>query len=444
MNASTHSTHRQRRPAGARQGGRCYAQVVQNSPVSTSFQSRLERYADLIVHAGVGLAPGQELIVNADICHLNLVRLISGEAYRAGAKNVTVIYGDEASALIRYANAGPEAIEYAPQWFYDALTTATESGAALLTIDGANPALLRDVDPAKVAASGKARAIAGRKLAEIIGSWRTNWCIAAYATPAWASMVFPDESADTGVSKLWDAIFACTNADQPDPVAHWWKHALRLDERAKELTERHYDAIHLKGPGTDLRVGLVRNHVWGGGKSMTQAGIACSPNMPTEEVFTMPHRERVDGVVSSTKPLSVRGQVIDKIRVEFKDGRAVSASAEKGEDVLRRLLDTDENARRLGEVALVPYSSAVSRTDLLYFNTLFDENAACHIAFGRAIDDNLPGSSAMTPDQRMEAGVNDSLIHVDWMIGSDEIDVDGICPNGSAEPLMRSGEFIGL
>ncbi len=412
--------------------------------VSKSFPEQLATYARLIVQAGVGLAPGQELIINSDVANLDLVRLVGEEAYKSGAKNVVTLYTDERAALIRYANASQEAIEYAPGWLFEGLASAAESGAALLNIDSANPDLFRDVDPSKVAASSRARSVAGRRMFEMLSTWRTNWCIVAHASPAWAAQVFPGEAPDVALSKLWDAIFTCTHADQPDPVANWWAHAELLETRAKELTHRNYDAIHLMGPGTDLRVGLVKGHAWAGGKSVTKAGIACSPNMPTEEVFTMPHRDRVDGVVTSTKPLSVRGQVINQIRAEFKDGLAVKVSAGQGEEVLQRLLSTDEASNRLGEVALVPNGSAVSRTNLLYVNTLFDENAASHIAFGRAIEENLPAAAEMDADQKLRAGVNDSLIHVDWMIGSHEIDVDGIRQDGVAEPLMRSGEFVGI
>ena len=247
---------------------------------------------------------------------------------------------------------------------------------------------------------------------------------------------------DEAVAKLWDAIFLTSRVLEADPVAAWAEHCQTVARRKDWLNSLRLDALHFKGPGTDLRVGLVRNHVWVGVQSTMKNGITCSPNIPTEEIFTMPHRTRVNGQVSSSKPLSVRGQLVDGIVVEFRDGEVVNAKAAKGDETLQMLLSTDEGAKRLGEVALVPNSSTVAQTGLLFFNSLYDENAASHIAFGACYGENLKGYDSLSESERLDAGANDSLIHVDWMIGSAGVDVEGVQADGSMIALMRAGEWV--
>jgi aminopeptidase len=277
---------------------------------------------------------------------------------------------------------------------------------------------------------------------ELITRHQINWTIVACATPAWAAAVFPDLPKDEALARLWDAIFASSRVDQPDPVAAWKKHDANLHARAGWLTEKQYSALHFRGPGTDLRVGLSDGHLWLGGGSTAQNGLYGIPNMPTEEVFTTPHKDRVEGRVKSTKPLSYQGTLIEEISVRFEAGRIVEAHAARGEQVLQRMIETDEGARRLGEVSLVPHSSPIASSGLLFMNTLFDENAACHIALGQAYSSCLKDGDSLTPEQLSARGANSSLIHVDWMIGSDRIDVDGVSAAGVSEPVLRAGEWV--
>ena len=409
--------------------------------MSESFQDRLRRYARLAVRVGVNVQPGQELIVGADVGEVEFVRLVTEEAYRAGAKNVFAFYSDEPSTLIRFDQGSDEAIAYSPQWFSDALADNVRAGGSFLRVYGANPALLKNVPPEKVAVAGRAQAVANAKFSEINATMAANWSIVAHASPGWAQAVFPDLSADAAVQKLWEAIFACTCVDTPDPVKAWNDHAAQIEQRRDALNAMDLTTLHFKSPGTDLRVGLAEGHKFAGGRVKTGGGIVCSPNIPTEEVFTMPHKDRVDGVVRSTKALSLRGNMIDGIEMKFEGGKVLAAKATAGEEVLNGLLDTDEGARRLGEVALVPNSSRVSRANMLFLNTLYDENAACHIAVGQALTENLSGGKEMSAEERQSHGMNSSMIHIDWMIGSGETDLDGTTADGSTIPLMRSGEW---
>lgn len=406
------------------------------------FHENLARYAELTIREGVNLQPGQELILAADIGDAEFVRLVVREAYRAGATNVFTVWSDEVVTLTRYQEGSDEAIGTVPQWFFDGQVQAFRKNAARLGISSGNPSLLRDVNADRVAIASKALGQATRELSEVIAGFQVNWCVVGAASPAWAAKVFPNLSADEALSKLWDAIFLTSRVLEDDPIQAWVSHCEQLESRVEFLNELRLDALDFRGPGTALRIGLVDGHLWAGGRGVARNGVQCSPNIPTEEVFTMPHRARTVGVVRSTKPLSVRGQIVEGIEVEFKEGAAVRVSATKGEETLRGLIATDEGACRLGEVALVPNSAAVSRSGVLFLNTLFDENAASHIALGRCYEENLPGVEALSVEDRLARGANDSLIHTDWMIGSDQIDVDGIHTDGSVTALMRAGEWV--
>jgi len=322
------------------------------------------------------------------------------------------------------------------------MAAAYKNGAARLAIVGEDPSLLAKEDPEKVSRANRARSKAYMPALNMIAGFDINWTIVAAATPAWAKTVFPDDPEDVAVSKLWQAIFSASRVDTPDPIAAWEKHNANLQARTRMLNDKNYAALHFRGPGTDLRVGLADGHEWNGGSTAAKNGIVCNANIPTEEVFTTPHKDRVDGYVTSTKPLSYNGTLIQDIQVRFAGGRIVESKARTGEAVLNKVLDTDEGARRLGEVALVPFSSPISQSGLLFFNTLFDENASSHIALGQAYSKCIRNGGTMSEDELASHGSNKSLIHIDWMIGSDQIDVDGITQDGRAEPLMRGGEWV--
>ena len=301
--------------------------------------------------------------------------------------------------------------------------------------------LLAEADPAKVARANKANSIAYQPALEKIAGFDINWNIVAYPTVSWAKRVFPGDEDDVAAGKLAEAIFAASRVDGDDPVAAWTAHNSALGRRTEWLNSKKFHALHYSGPGTDLTIGLADGHDWQGGAATAKNGITCNPNIPTEEVFTTPHARRVDGHVVSTKPLSYQGTLIDGIAVRFEAGRIVEAKAARGEDVLRKVLDTDEGAARLGEVALVPHSSPISKSGLLFFNTLFDENAACHIAIGQCYAKCFVDGEKLAPAEIAARGGNKSMIHIDWMIGSDRIDIDGLDANGARTPVFRKGEW---
>lgn len=414
---------------------------------SLSFEQKLDRLASVAVNAGLGLARGQELVMTASVEALPLARRITARAYQAGASLVTTLLSDEESALLRYRHAANESFDKAPGWLYEGMAAAFRSGAARLAIAGGNPALLSNEDPEKVGRANRAVSQAYRPALELITRHDINWTIVASATPAWAAAVFPNLPREQALEKLWGAIFRASRADAGDPVATWKEHDAGLHRRADFLNAKRYSALHFRGPGTNLRVGLADDHRWMGGGTRAGNGVYCIPNMPTEEVFTTPHKDRVEGTVTSTKPLSYQGTLIEKISVRFAGGRVAEAKAASGQQVLERMIDTDEGGRRLGEVALVPHSSPIASSGLLFWNTLFDENAASHIALGQAYSTCLINGDRLTKEELAARGANESLIHVDWMIGSAEIDLDGIpaASNGkpgSPEPLMRKGEWV--
>ncbi len=402
---------------------------------------RLDKLAQVAIHVGLQLQTGQDLVLTAPMAAVPLVRRIAEHAYKAGANLVTPIFSDEELTLARYRHAPDESFDRAPGWLYEGMAKAFGNNAARLAIAGDNPMLLSNEDPAKVARANRANSMAYKPALEKITGFDINWNIVSYPSLSWAKQVFPNDSEDEAVRKLSEAIFAASRVDQPDPIAAWKAHNAALKARWTWLNERGFYAIHFKGPGTDLTVGLADGHRWKGGASEAKNGITCNPNIPTEEVFTTPHALRVDGAVRSTKPLAHQGTLIENIAVTFKDGRITEAHASRGEEVLLKVMDTDDGARRLGEVALVPHSSPISKSGLLFFNTLFDENAASHIALGQCYADCFIDGKSLTPDEMAARGGNKSLIHIDWMIGSGEIDVDGVDKDGKREPVMRKGEW---
>ncbi|HEY0759863.1 MAG TPA: aminopeptidase [Acidisarcina sp.] len=407
-----------------------------------SHEEKLERLAMVAVHVGLGLARGQELLITAPMDALDLVRRITAEAYRAGASLVTTFFNDDESTIARYRYGADESFDHAAQWLQDGIAAAYRSGAARLGITGANPALLAGQDPAKVSRANAAASKASRPALELITRHHINWTILPAATPAWAALVFPGEPQQRAMEKLWEAIFTATRVNEPDPVAAWRAHSAHLQRQVGLLNAKRFSGLHFRAAGTDLRVGLADDHLWLGGGTTAGNGIYCLPNMPTEEVFTTPHKDRVDGTVRSTKPLSYQGALIKDIAVRFEAGRIVEASASEGEEILQRMISTDDGARRLGEVALVPHSSPIAASGMLFWNTLFDENAASHIALGQAYSSCIRDGEQMDEAQLAAVGANESLIHVDWMIGSGAMDVDGLDAAGKPEPLMRSGEWV--
>ncbi|ANK74550.1 aminopeptidase [Ensifer adhaerens] len=402
---------------------------------------KLDKLAEVAIQVGLQLQRGQDLVMTAPVAAMPLVRLITKHAYKAGAGLVTTLYSDEDTTLSRYAYAPDESFDRASDWLFKGMAEAFAGGAARLAISGDNPMMLSAQDPAKVARANKANSIAYKPALEKISNFDINWNIVSYPNPSWAKLVFPNDPEEVAVEKLANAIFAASRVDVADPVAAWKEHNANLARRSAWLNGERFAALHFTGPGTDLTVGLADGHLWCGGASEAKNGVTCNPNIPTEEVFTTPHALRVEGHVSSTKPLSHQGTLIDNIQVRFEGGRIVEAKASRGEEVLNKVLDTDEGARRLGEVALVPHSSPISASGILFYNTLFDENASCHIALGQCYSGCFVDDTKLTPEQIRAQGGNSSLIHIDWMIGSGQVDIDGVRADGSRVPVMRKGEW---
>src|SRR6185437_12118106 len=407
-----------------------------------SFEQKLDQLARVAIEVGLGLARGQELVMTAPLDAVPLARRITEHAYRAGASLVTTLYSDDEALLARFRYAPDEAFDKAAAWLYDGMGAAYRSGAARLAITGASPQLLSGQHPDKVGRANQAVSRAYRPALELITRHEINWTIVAAATPAWAAAMFPDDSPETALSKLWDAVFRTTRVDGDDPVANWKAHDAGLQRRAAFMNEKRYAALQYRGPGTNFRLGLADDHLWMGGGTTAGNGLYCIPNMPTEEIFTTPHKDRADGTVRATKPLSYQGTMIEGIEVRFEAGRIVQANATRGLEILEKLISTDDGARRLGEVALVPHASPIASSGMLFYNTLFDENAASHIALGQAYTSCLRNGDKLTPEELAARGANSSLIHVDWMIGSSDLDIDGITASGTAEPVMRNGNWV--
>ncbi len=402
---------------------------------------KLDRLAEVAIKVGLQLQPGQDLVLTSSIAALPLTRRIVEQAYKAGAGLVTPIFSDDEITLARFRYGSDASFDRAAGWLHEGMARAYAQNAARLAVRGDNPSLLSGQDPAKVARANKANSTAYQPALEKITGFDINWTILAYPEVEWARQVFPGVSDEVAVGKLAEAIFAASRVDNDDPVAAWREHNAALAKRTEWLNGHRFHSLHFTGPGTDLKLGLADGHEWMGGASTAKNGVTCNPNIPTEEVFTTPHRLRVSGHVSSTKPLSYQGTLIDDISVRFEEGRIVEATASKGADVLNKVLDTDEGARRLGEVALVPHSSPISKSGILFYNTLFDENASCHIALGQCYSKCFVGGDKLTPDEVAAKGGNKSLIHIDWMIGSDKVDIDGVHEDGRRVPVMRAGEW---
>ena len=405
------------------------------------FEQQLDQYADLAIRVGVNVQPGQRLMIRSPVAAAPFVRRLVEHGYRAGSPLVDVEWSDEAVERARFRHAPDGSFAELAAWRYDARIEAARRGDALITILADDPYAFEGIDPERIATALRARQRALRPYSEITRRDGAPWALLAVPVPTWARAIFHDRSHEEATAELWRAVLETVRCDRPGARERWDEHLTQLAERRTLLNARRYRGLHFRGPGTDLTVGLAEGHRWEGGISYTPEGTPFVANLPTEEVYTAPHRNRVDGVVTSTKPLAHNGRLIEDLTLTFERGVVVRAEARRGEAALHAILDTDEGSRRLGEVALVPHSSPIAQRDHLFLETLFDENASCHVALGEAYRTSVEGGPAMSDDEARAAGLNDSLTHVDFMIGSAETDIDGLLPGGGREPLLRAGEW---
>lgn len=416
-------------------------------PSNTEHQTLLKKYAEAIVRVGLNLREGQRLVITNAVARgvpqagRPLVHEVTKAAYAAGAKYVEVFWGDEEIHRIRLKNAPEDSFEEYPTFQVRTIMDYIKNGDALLSIYANDPDPYQGLDPERMGVMQNTHLKNYSEISAEVSRNAINWSIAAAAAPAWAAKIFPDLKKDEGIAKLWEAIFQCTRADQPDPVAAWMQHIKDMTKRSKYLQAKKYSGLHYKAEGTDLTLGLPKGHRWISARMPAENGVEFTANMPTEEVFTLADRHRADGVVSATFPLSYGGNLIENFTVTFEDGQITKVTAKRNEAILQKLVDTDEGSKRLGEIALVPASSPISKRGHLFYNTLYDENASCHIAIGRAYRFTLAGGEELNDEEFMAAGGNVSLNHVDFMIGSPQMDIDGINEDGSREPVMRQGEW---
>lgn len=409
---------------------------------NTIFFKNLQKYAELITSVGVNVKEHHTVVLQISVEQVELARLIVKEAYKLGAKEVIVKWTDEVIQREFLANAEDSVLNEIPAYRIDEADSWVEKGASRISVVSSNPDAFSGIDAQRIATYQNSAGKAMVSLRKATQANKVSWTVVAAASAGWAEKVFPNlNSTEEQVAALWDQIFKTTRIYETDPVSAWQKHDQTLATKAEELNKEQFDALHYTAPGTDLTIGLPKNHLWEGAGSYNSRKEKFMANMPTEEVFTAPDAKRIDGIVSSTKPLSYAGTTITGMNFTFKDGKVVSASAEQGEETLKKLLDTDEGAKSLGEVALVPDPSPISQSGITFYNTLFDENASNHLALGSAYAFSVQGGTEMSEEELVAAGLNRSQTHVDFMIGSDKMNVDGIRADGSVVPIFRNGDW---
>jgi aminopeptidase len=412
-----------------------------------NFQTNLKKYANLAVNIGLNLQPGQKLIMQAlkyggvPIQAAPVIRELAASAYQAGAPLVDVLWRDDELNLIRFKHAPRDSFEEFPSWQADGILKVIENGGAMLSISAFDPDLMEGQDPDLLSKQQTAIRKYWKPISNLIGKNTMNWTVLSIPVAGWARKVFPDLPEAEQQPALWDVLFNICRVYEDDPTAAWQAHIIKLGKRSNYLNQKKYSSLHYTAPGTDLRIGLPEGHVWRSAGFRSQGGIAFTANVPTEEVFTLPDRRLTEGTVSSSRPLAYSGNVINNFSLTFKEGKVVDFSAEQGESVLKNLLNVDPNANMLGEVALVPNSSPISQSGLLFYNTLLDENASSHLALGSAYRFSIEGGEKLSTEEFNALGGNISLVHEDFMVGSGKLNIDGILSDGTTEPVMRDGEW---
>lgn len=407
-----------------------------------SLQENLQKYADLIVKSGINVQPKQEIIITAVIENAEFARMVAESAYKNGAKEVIMNWIDEESTRIKYEYADLEVFKDIHPWMADMRNYHATRGAGFIYIDGSDPDLLAGIEAQKPAEFRKAMYMATKPYHELLDANKNTWCIAAAPTKKWAKKVFPDLKEKEAIENLWQAIFKATRVDTSSPIKAWDEHRKTFAEKLKFLNDNQFVSFHYKNSlGTDITLGMPENHIWCGGGDVTQSGVFYFPNMPTEEVFSSPHKDKINGTVKSALPLIYQGNVIDKFSITYKDGKVIKYSAEKGYDTLKALIETDEGSLSLGELALIPNKSPISNMNILFYNTLFDENASCHFAIGMGFPNCLKDGVNMNKEKLKKHGVNDSATHVDFMIGTKDLSIVATDKNGKEVAIFKDGNW---
>lgn len=405
-------------------------------------ENLLKKYAKLAIYQGVNVQKNQTLVISSPIECAKFTRMLVEEAYIKGAKEVVVQWNDELTGKLKYKYSPMEVFETVPEWVKESRLSYAKEGACFLSISASDPELLKDVDPKKVATFRKASSIASREFSSRLMSNENAWSIVSIPTVGWAKKVFPNVSEDEAVEKLWDVIFKIVRVDSQDPVKAWEEHKNTLKKNMDFLNSKRFKSLHYTNSlGTDLIIQLPEKHLWAGGAEFTQDGTEFIANMPTEEIFSMPKKTGVNGKVVSSMPLNYGGNLINNFSLTFKDGKVVDFSAEEGYETLKNLLDTDEGAKYLGEVALVPYNSPISNSNIIFFNTLYDENASCHLAFGKAYSLCIKDGEKMSEEELLKEGANDSLTHVDFMIGTKDLQITGTTYDNEKFDIFVNGNW---
>ena len=406
-----------------------------------NFSEKLKKYAELIVKVGVNVQKGQPVVLYISVTQQELAHLIVEEAYGAGASEVMIEWKDTFSEREFLKHASEERLENVPEYIVKKGNYIAGKKAARISVMSADPGAYSGIDQKRIA---KNQAAMGKALRQVRKATQNNdlsWTVVSAADQAWAEKVFPEKKGQAAIDALWEEIFKTTRIDKADPVKAWHEHDQKLHEKSDWLNEQQFSALNYVSPVTDITIGLPENHVWEGAGSFTPEGTEFMANMPTEEVFTAPDCRRIDGYVTSTKPLSYAGNILEDMKFTFKDGKVVEAMAKKGQEVLEHLLETDAGAKSLGEVSLVPDPSPISQSGIIFFNTLFDENASDHLALGASYPFNVAGGTKMSDEELLDHGMNVSQTHVDFMVGSADMDIDGIKKDGTIGPVFRNGDW---
>jgi len=403
----------------------------------------LKNYAKLVVSSGVNLKKGQTLVINCKIDDAYFARIVTDVAYNMGAKEVVVMWFDEFMTRSMYMQAADSVFDEFPTWIPERFTYYDARDAVYLNIISPDPDLLNGVNPERLMKYNKLQQVACKSHTDLTISSYIRWNICALPSTKWAKKVFPALSEKEAFDKLWEAIAKCSRIDNDDPISAWEKHKASFIKRRDFLNEMQFASLHYKNSlGTDVNVRLADDHIWTGGGDTDKKGIHFFPNIPTEEIFSIPHRDGVDGKIVSSIPLIYQGNSIEGIELEFKNGVVVNCKASKNQEILKNIIDTDEGAKRLGEVALIPYNSPISNMKILFYNTLFDENASCHFALGRGFTSCLKGDEGLTSEERLARGCNQSLVHVDFMVGTSDLKIIATKKNNEKVDIFVDGSFV--